>query len=51
MHDRPPDVEERLVPGDWEGDLIKRTLNRSVVGTLVERIRLFTVLAKLETPV
>lgn len=40
MHDRPPDVEERLIPGHWEGDLIKRAQNRSPVGTLVERTTL-----------
>ena len=38
IHDRPEDVEPRLIPGHHEGDLIKGSLaSNSAVGTIVER--------------
>ena len=49
IHIRPPEVADRLIPGHWEGDLIKGAGNRSSVGTLVERVSGFVVLAKMSS--
>ena len=48
IHIRSPEIEDRVIPGHWEGDLIKGEGNRSSVGTLVERTTRFVVLARME---
>lgn len=48
IHDRPAEIDDRQVPGHWEGDLIVCKASSAAIGTLVERVTRLVIMVKME---
>lgn len=48
IEERPREIDERIVPGHWEGDLIMGKYQRSAIGTLTERTTRFTLIVPMK---
>jgi len=47
IDERPKDINDRIIPGHWEGDLIVGLRKQSAIGTLTERTTRITIIVPL----